>query len=722
MNKKSALVLLSASITLGASTVSHANEIKTQRIYGDNRYETGVEISKKNFEKSEKVVIVSGENFADALTAGNVASTEDIPLLLTKKNEIPSSVMEEIERLGVKEVLIIGGESSISKNIESQFVKISKINRISGDNRESTSLEVAKYLSLKYDIKTIGISNSHTFSDALASTPYLNIKDGVLLLSNKNKLDENAKTFISNKEVIVFGGENSISNNLLIDAKGKRISGRNRFETSENIAKKYLEKTGEFKDLIITSGNDYPDALSSVILSKKYKSPILFSNISTLENIKTYKNLEKIFLIGGTKSIDEAFEKKLEKQINDSKIKDNETRRSRDRSNSGSSSGTKIEKYINIPDKLFLKLVNKNIDPNRADDAKVTEKDMLKLKQLSVYDSTGMDIKNILQGSKRKPILEMEKLDTKWMVSRGLKSIEGIQYAKNLEAIEISECEISDITSLKDLKKLTYVEIDRNRITDVSPLKDLINLEHLKLYNNLITDISPLKNLTKLNYLDVHFNVGDDGKNGITNVDVLENMKELELIDLSANHITNVDVLTKLPKLRIIDYSGNNVNDYTKLGEKQKALTEKLMEGNSDYSCGFFGQNIDVNENFEVSSKGGKIVVDSPFKGLDEMATSMFEAETFFVESSAIKEKAKKEKVDAEKDDKDMEDLVEEVSYDPETKKFTVTIKENKTNSEKDFNIKIDTGADDYKWFISGINIKQKSNEENKKLNLDELQ
>lgn len=119
--------------------------------------------------------------------------------------------------------------------------------------------------------------------------------------------------------------------------------------------------------------------------------------------------------------------------------------------------------YVNIPDKLFLKIVNKNIDKNRADDEKVTKEDMLKLKQLSVYESDGVDITKVDKDSKRESIIPLYKLDTKWMVTRKMKSIEGIQYAKNLEAIELSECEISDITPLKDLKKLKYIEIDRNR-------------------------------------------------------------------------------------------------------------------------------------------------------------------------------------------------------------------------------------------------------------------
>ena len=81
--------------------------------------------------------------------------------------------------------------------------------------------------------------------------------------------------------------------------------------------------------------------------------------------------------------------------------------------------------------------------------------------------------------------------DFKFAVTRGMKSIKGLEYAKNLKKLKLNENEISDISPLKNLIKLEYLEIQRNRIVDVNPLKNLTNLKFLKLYNNLIEDIAP---------------------------------------------------------------------------------------------------------------------------------------------------------------------------------------------------------------------------------------
>lgn len=360
--------------------------------------------------------------------------------------------------------------------------------------------------------------------------------------------------------------------------------------------------------------------------------------------------------------------------------------------------------YVNIPDELFLKVVNKNIDKNRADDQKVTKEDMLKLKQLSFYESD-VDITKADRNSKEESILPLYKLDTKWMVTRKMKSIEGIQYAKNLEAIDLSECEISDITQLKDLKKLKYIELDRNRITDVSPLANLTELEHLKLYNNLIRDISPLKTLTKLNYLDVHFNVDNDGSNGITNADVVRNMPELDTLDLSANHITNVDAILELNKLRVLDFSGNNVNDYTKIKDKVfRMFSKQLDEYNNPegVSCGFFGQKLNVNENVVIPATGGEFTINSPYLGLDELS-KMFELDTFFLmcNPSQVGEFSEGGQT--------IEEMIESIEYNSENKIFTVKVKPNTTTKKKNLKININATTGELGFILTGIEINQET-------------
>lgn len=722
MNKKLMMTVLSATFIATSVVASNADVVKTDRVGGSDRYGTSVEISRKTFSKSDKAIIASGEDFADALTGGQVAMAENAPLLLTGSKSMNKSVLEEMKRLNVKDVIIIGGEKSISKDIENNLQSNYKVLRLSDKNRELTSLKIAEYLEKKDGIKSIGIVNGYNFSDALAATPYMNMKKGAIILSRKENIEPEVGKFVAKHKAYVFGGEQSISEKIRNIYKADRISGKDRYETAEAIKNLYVKENENKKinNILLADGNNFADALSSVSLSGKLNAPILFNNESTIGRLKNMKDVE-VVIIGGEKSIGKNIEQELKNKNTDKNVISNTSGK---RKHSGSSSSYN-SKYVNIPDKLFLKVVNKNIDPNRADDQPVTKEDMLKLKQLSVYGPNTVDITNVAQGTKRKEIIPMHKIDTKWMVSRGLKSIEGIQFAKNLEAIEISECEIKDITPLKELKNLKYLEIDRNRITDVSPLSELTNLEHLKLYNNLITDISPLKNLTNLNYLDVHFNTDNDGKAGISNVDSLKNLKKLEILDLSANHITNVDVLTELPKLRIVDFSGNNVDNYEKLADVINPLVQASMNGDSDRSCGFFGQNRNVNLNIEVPGEGGTVVVKSPFKGLNELANTMFEANTFFLENSGkILQSGRFEvgKSNTEiENSKIVDEYIESINYDAEKDEFVITIKPNKTGESRTQNLGILTGAESYQWIISGITVTQKPMVEEKNASTENI-
>ena len=58
--------------------------------------------------------------------------------------------------------------------------------------------------------------------------------------------------------------------------------------------------------------------------------------------------------------------------------------------------------------------------------------------------------------------------------------------------LNLSGCDITDLSEVRDLAHLTHLDLENNAIQDLSPLSDLINLTHLKLNNNLLTNIQPL--------------------------------------------------------------------------------------------------------------------------------------------------------------------------------------------------------------------------------------
>ena len=102
-------------------------------------------------------------------------------------------------------------------------------------------------------------------------------------------------------------------------AVGNRLSGQDRFQTAKAISEQV--NSGTVKDVLITSGNNFPDALSASVLAKKLNAPILLVDSSTQSSDDALKyiidHLTKdgtVHIIGGTGIVSGGFETLL-KQI-----------------------------------------------------------------------------------------------------------------------------------------------------------------------------------------------------------------------------------------------------------------------------------------------------------------------------------------------------------------------------------------------------------------------
>ena len=360
------------------------------------------------------------------------------------------------------------------------------------------------------------------------------------------------------------------------------------------------------------------------------------------------------------------------------------------------------KKYVEIEDAKLLKVINKNLGKNRADNQKVTVEEMESLTELSIFlkeDGSADFSESAKYSILGKPTSLKGTKDFKFAVTRGMKSIKGLEYAKNLKKLKLNENEISDISPLKNLTKLEYLEIQRNRIVDVNPLKNLTNLKFLKLYNNLIEDIAPLSNLTNLTGLDLHYNVtvgGDEShkiiSKGITDISALKNLKKLEFLDISANRIEDISILKNFDKIKDLDFSGNRVKNYEGLGDYiAERLRKALNEGIG--SIQFSGQTIDFGSTVELKEK--EVIFTTPFKGIKELGNSL--AQVFGSEDplNVFGEiKTNVEGIDA--------------SYDLDTNKIKLTVSDGvitKYNGkELDLNLKM--SLEEYTWTLKNIKLK----------------
>lgn len=287
---------------------------KIQRLSGDNRYETSVEVSEKNFKSADTVVLASGQNIADALVASSYADIEEAPILLTNKNSISDEVLDEIERLKADKVVIVGGQSSISSSVESRLKKEDiKVTRISGSDRFDTSDKLSQEVSrLSKKSNQAILVNGYKNIDALSVSSLATKEELPILLNGRNALNMSVKNRLKQmnvKKVYIIGGNNSISSDVEKELKRMqisvvRLSGTDRYETSANIAK-YAYK--DFDEAIVASGENPVDALAASTLTGKKEAPILLTNKNkipkSIKKIIEDMDIGKITIVGGENSI-----------------------------------------------------------------------------------------------------------------------------------------------------------------------------------------------------------------------------------------------------------------------------------------------------------------------------------------------------------------------------------------------------------------------------------
>jgi len=318
-------LLLSCVLALLLPSVASA-DMNVTRIAGANRYETALTVSKTTFNDAEYVIIASGEKYPDAVFGGSIASQTKSPILLVGRDNIPTGVINEIKRLNPKNILLLGGESTISEYVLSkiQMETVTPVRRIYGKNRIETADEINNFRDEYINLDEMGevpltrhyfiAVNAYNFYDALYSAPYF----GLIGVDFDENTRLNLYLCAANPVVEDYDYGGVIGDIKVNNYEGYMniTRGRNRYEASTKIAdrfKKYVNK--DMNTIIITSGEDYPDGLSSSGLVGTKLAPIVLTpNNSVDKYVKSFikkNNIQNVIIVGGEKSVSKNVENEL---------------------------------------------------------------------------------------------------------------------------------------------------------------------------------------------------------------------------------------------------------------------------------------------------------------------------------------------------------------------------------------------------------------------------
>ena len=310
-NKKllKTVVMLSLATTLAVPFNTLADS-QGKRIGGRDRFEVAINVANK-FSDSKSCIVLNYLAYSDSISSSEIAKG-DMPIYYTKSDSIDSNTLKDIRNKGYKNVFIIGGEKSVSKNVENELAKISKITRVSGRNRYDVN-----YKTLDKNKENLIVVSGENFADGLVSSALAQIKNATIAITPSNEVHERLKQYLNLnknlKNIYIVGGEKSISKNvenkLSKYANVQRISGANRYETSEKLAKEISDSK-----YIVVSGENFADNLVAGSLARKDKRAVVLSKRADFSPmIKEISKDKDFIVVGGNLSIDESiFDKNLD--------------------------------------------------------------------------------------------------------------------------------------------------------------------------------------------------------------------------------------------------------------------------------------------------------------------------------------------------------------------------------------------------------------------------
>lgn len=291
-------------------------EAPVYRIYGSDRYDTGIEIADRlkevlNVNKLNSVVLTNGSGFADALSGSYLAYKRNAAILLiNEKNadKILGYVKKNMKAVGT--VYILGGEGAVPKSVELKF-KDFNVKRLQGATRYETNLEILK--SAQVDTTELLVCTGKNFADSLSASA-----SGKPILLVADSLQEEQKAYLKKmgiQKFFIIGGTGAVSERVEKELSEygscTRVSGNTRYATSAAVADKWNSNA---KTVLLTYGKNFPDGLCGGPLAAKSRAALLLVTEGNENDAKTYVSRKKIregFVLGGSGLIKDSSVRKI---------------------------------------------------------------------------------------------------------------------------------------------------------------------------------------------------------------------------------------------------------------------------------------------------------------------------------------------------------------------------------------------------------------------------
>ena len=250
-----------ASITALSSLAAKGRSVRL--LEGPDRYETAIQVSREGFPGgAPAVVLVSGNDYPDALCAGPLAGAYNGPLLYVPSDGLITDLKAELTRLHPAQVFMVGFASGTP--LEDQVKAVlaqATVTLLSGQDRYTTAALVAQQVKAKLGtIAKVVVAPGDSFTPALA-VGALAAAQGwpILLVPTRGDVPQ-----ATTQAMASLGATSALEVGTSIRlpiADVEHEQGADAYQTAALLAQYGLKHGLSFVHTVLATGESFPDAL-----------------------------------------------------------------------------------------------------------------------------------------------------------------------------------------------------------------------------------------------------------------------------------------------------------------------------------------------------------------------------------------------------------------------------------------------------------------------------
>lgn len=290
-------------------TLTHA-----RRQAGSNRMATAAQVSRAAYPAgADTAFVATAGNFPDALAGGAAAGVLGAPVLLVSPDRVPQESRDELVRLGVDTIVLLGGESSISRVVADELAHIAPTVRHAGRDRYDTAAAVSR-ARFGPGVATVYVASGVEYREALAAAAVAGAQGVPLLLSAPDALPQATADELRRlgpASVVLVGRYESVGeaveDSLAAIAPTTRIMGNAPYGTAVMLSRATYRSASV---VYIATAADFPDALAGGAAAGARRAPLLFVGHDTVpeEVARELDRLrpDEIVVLGGPGAVSDA--------------------------------------------------------------------------------------------------------------------------------------------------------------------------------------------------------------------------------------------------------------------------------------------------------------------------------------------------------------------------------------------------------------------------------